>query len=96
MKTSFRITLISVVLLAAGALGVIAYLQFGPKAPLPKPAASAGYTKIDIEGLHFLRWAQPRQLRPLSFKDSTGARVSLADFQGKVILLNVWATWCPP
>lgn len=96
MKTSFRIALISAVLLAAGALGVIAYLQFGPKAPLPTPAAAAVHTKIDIEGLHFVRWAQPRLLRPLSFTDETGARVSLANFKGKVILLNVWATWCPP
>ena len=22
--------------------------------------------------------------------------VSLADFKGKVVLLNIWATWCPP
>ncbi|MCY1167305.1 Thiol:disulfide interchange protein TlpA [compost metagenome] len=95
-KTSSRIALVSAVVLAVGAFGVAAYLQFGPKTPLLKPAAAAVERKIDIEGLHFVRWAQPRQLRPLSFKDSTGARVSLTDFQGKVILLNVWATWCPP
>lgn len=26
----------------------------------------------------------------------TGRPVTLADYRGKVILLNVWATWCPP
>jgi peroxiredoxin len=29
-------------------------------------------------------------------KDMHGAEVKLADFKGKVILLNYWATWCPP
>jgi peroxiredoxin len=28
--------------------------------------------------------------------DMTGAEVSLSDFRGQVILLNVWATWCAP
>jgi cytochrome c biogenesis protein CcmG/thiol:disulfide interchange protein DsbE len=25
-----------------------------------------------------------------------GSRVSLSDFKGQVVLLNLWATWCPP
>ena len=29
-------------------------------------------------------------------KDMNGAEVRLADYQGKVILLNYWATWCGP
>jgi len=32
----------------------------------------------------------------LTFKDMNGVEVRLADYKGKVILLNVWATWCGP
>ena len=32
----------------------------------------------------------------LTLKDMNGGSVHLADFKGKVILLNVWATWCGP
>ena len=31
-----------------------------------------------------------------TLKDMHGAKVHLTDFKGKVILVNFWATWCPP
>ena len=32
----------------------------------------------------------------LSFYDGRGNALSLADFRGRLVLMNVWATWCPP
>lgn len=29
-------------------------------------------------------------------RDLEGQAVSLSDLQGEVVLLNIWATWCPP
>lgn len=32
----------------------------------------------------------------LVFQDGVGKQIRLSDFEGKVVLLNVWATWCAP
>ena len=31
-----------------------------------------------------------------TLSDAAGKTVKLSDFKGKVVLLNFWATWCPP
>jgi thiol-disulfide isomerase/thioredoxin len=37
-----------------------------------------------------------RPLTNFSLVDLHGSRVNLSDYQGQVVLVNVWATWCPP
>lgn len=42
------------------------------------------------------RAGSARTVPDLRFADGAGAPRSLADFRGRVILLNLWATWCVP
>ena len=40
--------------------------------------------------------AKPAELPDLHFVDRNGRSLSLHDFAGRPILLNLWATWCVP
>jgi thiol-disulfide isomerase/thioredoxin len=40
--------------------------------------------------------AAPEPATDATFLDEDGAEVSVADFEGKVLLVNLWATWCAP
>jgi thiol-disulfide isomerase/thioredoxin len=39
---------------------------------------------------------EPEALAPIKFQDAEGRERTLADWRGKVVLLNLWATWCLP
>jgi thiol-disulfide isomerase/thioredoxin len=39
---------------------------------------------------------EPRRLPDLAFTDAAGKPRTLADFRGRTVLLNLWATWCVP
>lgn len=44
----------------------------------------------------FVLFDPPRALPDIQFIDGDGRDCTLGDFRGKVVLLNVWATWCIP
>ncbi|MEP3277854.1 MAG: redoxin family protein [Stappiaceae bacterium] len=44
----------------------------------------------------FLPASKPVNVTELSFKDGDGKQITMADFKGRTILLNLWATWCAP
>ncbi|MES2915921.1 MAG: TlpA disulfide reductase family protein [Pseudomonadota bacterium] len=54
--------------------------------PLPGIAGTMGFAVLDA----------PQDMPEVRFVTEDGSRRTLADFRGKVILLNIWATWCIP
>lgn len=62
-------------------------------APMPDAVA----TKDNTSKLAAFVHRNPAlDLAEISFVDASGAPKSLADFKGRAVLLNLWATWCAP
>ena len=58
-----------------------------PSASTPAPAVAAAPTELtDL----------PPEITVAPLKDAKGASFKLADFFGKVMVINLWATWCGP
>ena len=88
------------------------YLIFGPSdngrvAELTAPAAgSSGQDEEAVKGplvglnkgamAPLLVRPKPLDLPELSFEGPGGETKTLADFKGKIVLLNIWASWCVP
>src|SRR6185369_2903876 len=60
------------------------------ESPAP-PAASSHAEKI---ALQFYR--NPAPVADVTMKDVDGRTISTASLKGKVVIVNFWATWCPP
>jgi thiol-disulfide isomerase/thioredoxin len=69
----------------------------GAQACAVSPAVQAGVAKAAIGELAaFQPAATPRPMADLAFLDAAGAGTSLAQMRGRMVLLNLWATWCAP
>jgi peroxiredoxin len=58
--------------------------------------SSKGPTDTQTEDASLKPAASRRTAPSFELKDADGATAQLADYKGKVVLLNFWATWCSP
>jgi thiol-disulfide isomerase/thioredoxin len=99
-----RIALVAAVVLAvavAGLAGIygIGGLRGNPVEPECRPAADVAKRLAPLARGELAAVAiadAPRRLPDLSFRDSGGAEKTLADWRGRTVLFNLWATWCVP
>lgn len=83
--------------LALGAIAAIAFVTLRNPATVVSSAdmsAAAALRTGDMKKLNF--HPAPRAVSEKPFVTPDGGEMTLADFEGKVVLLNFWATWCPP
>jgi thiol-disulfide isomerase/thioredoxin len=84
MRRTKRISLL-------GRLALASLLLLVLQACGDQPAQDASTTRAV-----FTVWGQPKPVPAVGFVDGEGQQRSLADFKGRVALVNVWATWCAP
>ncbi|WLH77783.1 MULTISPECIES: TlpA disulfide reductase family protein [unclassified Pseudomonas] len=78
-------------------LGALAYGWRRP--PLRKPLAAGVVTGLVFWGLASLSlslYDKGVQLPDIALRNANGEAVQLADYKGGPLVINLWATWCPP
>jgi thiol-disulfide isomerase/thioredoxin len=61
------------------------------------PAVAISIQSVAAEApTGFALHESPRPVPEIAFENGQGEAMSLADFRGRVVLLNIWATWCAP
>ncbi|WP_137390409.1 TlpA family protein disulfide reductase [Rhodoligotrophos defluvii] len=93
MKTALIAAATSLLVFSAVAVGLYWY-QERPMSASP-PSVTTGVSSPQAS-FAFTLLEEPRPLPAVDFIDGDGRTMTLADFRGKVVLLNIWATWCVP
>jgi thiol-disulfide isomerase/thioredoxin len=89
----FRMNARRFVLLALAGLGLLGAVRaFLPRASAAAPAARAEGANPPV--IRFVK--NPEMAPALQAQDLLGKPVNKDNWAGKVVLVNFWATWCPP
>jgi thiol-disulfide isomerase/thioredoxin len=96
-----RLPLIAAIGLAVvGAVGLAYALAtltgYRAEAPGAGKPDSTKAAPVPLEPQAFSFPDQPVAVADLKFVDRAGKSISLSDFRGRPLLLNIWATWCLP
>ncbi len=84
-------------LLAASAGVLAALLMPGQGVRSFDPVAAEREAAAQTQSLgKFVQTAEPQSLPDLAFVSADGKAHRLSEWRGKVVLLNLWATWCAP
>src|SRR2546423_215829 len=79
------------------ALGLVLLMAAGvAAAALAIQRGDDGLPRFQTALKDFKPLEPPHAAPAISFTDDQARNLSLADFRGKVVLLNFWATWCIP
>lgn len=81
----------------AGLLGALWYLWRKPLLRIPLTAGLVSGVIVCGLGLSMLQaLSASQQLPDLALRNLEGEPVNLHELQGKPLVINLWATWCPP
>lgn len=80
--------------LIVGVAGVVYVTRGSLSKPGPAKTELASLKTGGMEKLELV--STPKPPPAASFVDGAGKAVTLADFKGKVVVVNLWATWCAP
>jgi thiol-disulfide isomerase/thioredoxin len=100
MRWIALILLVAVIAVAAALYGMVTGEgEAGPGASVAAGgASSAGKVVHQVPdwGAALDRHTPPKPASTVAFTDGKGQPVSLADFKGRGVVVNLWATWCSP
>lgn len=92
---SRRVLVLAAGTAAAGTLAAATVLRKPPLPPLATLAASE--TPVPLPRLTgIIPTDPPRPPATAPFTDADGAPRGLGDYAGKIVVVNLWATWCGP
>ena len=92
--------LIAATTVASAVVLLFVGLEYGsqllsPETAVRQPAPATGSTGSG-NPLELSVFDQPHALPEVRFQDDQGRDLTPGDFRGRVVVLNVWATWCVP